>query len=122
MFLRALIIFAVLLIIDFYVFQGFKLLFPSKGAGRNLWYILYWSIHVIALIFILTAATTKWNLWYRPLKIYPFAVIAVIYISKIFIVVFLLLDDVILAVRFVYQFIADQFSSKSERATTVTNI
>ncbi len=122
MFLRALIIFAVLLIIDFYVFQGFKLLFPSKGAGRNLWYILYWSIPVIALIFILAAATTKWNLWYRPLKIYPFAVIAVIYISKLFIVVFLLLDDVIRAVRFVYEFIADKFSSKPEVASTLPNI
>src|SRR5258706_4595682 len=99
MFLRALIIFAVLLIIDFYVFQGFKLLFPSKGAGRNLWYILYWSIRVIALIFIFAVTTTKCNLWYRSLKIYPFAVIAVMYISKLFIVVFLILVYVIRVFR-----------------------
>src|SRR5258705_13090231 len=122
MFLRALIIFAVLLIIDFYVFQGFKLLFPSKGTGRNLWYIIYWSIPVIALLFILAAATTKWNLWYRPLRIFPFAIIAVIYISKLFIVVFLILDDVIRAVRFVYEFIADKISSKPEAAATLPNI
>src|SRR5262247_3723945 len=102
MFLRALIIFAILLIIDFYVFQGFKLLFP-RTAGRNWWYIIYWSIPIIGFAFILAAFTTKWNLWYRPFKIYPFAIIAVIYISKLFVVVFLLLDDVIRALRFVYE-------------------
>lgn len=119
--LRALIILAILLIIDVYVFQGFKLLFPPR-PGRNWWYILYWSIPVIAFLFIVSAATTKWNLWYRPLKIYPFAVIAVIYISKLFIIVFLLLDDVIRALRFVYEFIADRFSSKPEAASTLPNI
>src|SRR4051812_23234036 len=121
MFIRALIIFAIILIVDFYVFQGFKLLVP-RTTGRNWWYITYWSIPVIAFAFILAAATTKWNLWYRPLKIYPFAIIAVIYISKLFVIVFLLLDDAIRAVRFVYEFIADRISSKPEAASTLPNI
>ena len=121
MFLRALILFSILLIIDFYVFQGFKLLFPSR-PGRNWWYILYWAIPVIAFLFVVAAATTRWELWYRPLKIYPFAIIAVIYISKLFVVIFLLLDDIIRAGRFVYEFISDRFSSGPEAASTLPNI
>ena len=122
MFLRVLILFSILLIIDFYVFQGFKLLFPPRPAGRNIWYIVYWSIPVIAVLFIIAAATTKWHLWYRPLRIYPFAVIAIIYISKLFVVIFLLLDDIIRAARFVYTFIADRISSKTEVAGALPNI
>ena len=122
MFLRALILFSVLLIIDFYVFQGFKLLFPARSTGRNPWHIVYWVISALGFLFIILAFTTRWNEWPRFFRVYPFAVIFILYISKLFIVVFLVLDDAIRAVRFVYEFIADKFSSKPETATTLPNI
>jgi len=123
MFLRALIIFSVLLIIDFYVFQGFKLLFPNRNPGKiNLWHIAYWSISALGFLFIILAFTTNWNNWPRTLKIYPFAVVAIIYLSKLFVVVFLLLDDAIRMVRFAYEFIAQKLSSKEEAVSTLPNI
>lgn len=113
---RAIIFFAILLIIDFYVFQGFKLLVPAKAsAARNPWYIAYWAVSILGFILILLAFLTKWHEWPRFLRVYPFAFIFILYISKLFVVVFLIVDDAIRAVRFVYTFIADRISpSKPE--------
>ena len=122
MFLRALIIFAILLIIDFYVFQGFKLLFPARSSGRNPWQIVYWAISAAGFAFIILAFTTNWSSWPRVLKVYPFAFIAIIYISKLFVVVFLILDDAIRAVRFVYEFTVQKFSAKAEAVTSASSV
>ena len=122
MILRALIFFTILFIIDFYVFQGFKLLFPARSAGRNPWHILCWGVSALGFLFIILAFTTKWNEWPRFFRVYPFALIGILYLSKLFVVVFLLLDDAVRAVRFVYEFIALKFSAKPEASTALPNI
>ncbi|MBK5286484.1 MAG: metallophosphoesterase [Bacteroidia bacterium] len=123
MFLRALIIFAILLIIDFYVFQGFKLLFPSRTTGKiNSWHVGYWAVTAAGFCFILLIFTTTWIHWSRLFRVYPLAIVSIIYISKLFIVVFLLLDDGIRAFRFTYEFIAQKFSSSNEVAASLPNI
>jgi len=122
MLLRALILFSILLIIDFYVFQGFKLLVPARAAGKNPWHIAYWAVSALGFMFIVLAFATKWNEWPRFLRVYPFAIIAILYISKLFVVFFLILDDAIRIVRFVYEFIAEQISKKPEATTILPNI
>lgn len=123
MFLRALILFAVILIIDFYVFQGFKLLFPSKNSGgKNIWQILYWCVPAAAFLLFLISFTTRWIHWSHLFRVYPLAFFIVIYISKLFVVAFLLIDDGVRVVRFVYEFIADKFSSQPEAVASLPSI
>src|SRR5262249_9146248 len=93
------------------VFQGFKLLVPARaGMARNPWYIAYWAVSAAGFILILLAFLTKWHEWPRFLRVYPFAVIFILYVSKLFVVVFLIVADGIRALRFVYTFIADRIS------------
>jgi uncharacterized protein len=121
MFLRALIIFSVLLIIDFYVFQGFKQLVPARSNGRNWWYIAFWAVTALGFLFIVLAFMTKWSEWPRFFRVYPFALIFILYISKLFVVVFLVIDDAIRAVRFAYEFISDKFFSKPDAVASASS-
>src|SRR5437867_1521557 len=123
MFFRALIVFAILLIIDFYVFQGFKLLFPARNdSERNPWHMVYWGVSIAGFLFIILAFATNLSVWPRPFRVYPFAFIAIIYISKLFVVTFLILDDAIRAVRFAYEFMAMKFFPKHESVTSAGSV
>jgi predicted MPP superfamily phosphohydrolase len=97
-------------------------LFPERASGRNPWHVVYWSVSTFGFLFIVFAFVTKWSEWPRFLRVYPFAMIGVLYISKLFIVVFLIIDDAVRAVRFVYEFIAIKFSSKPETVSSLPNI
>ena len=83
-------------LIDLYVFQAVVYSLQSFSlSAKYVWYILYWSISVVAI-----AGLFAYNLggkltMSRGMKTFIFSVIYVNYFSKLFGVLFLLIDDLI---------------------------
>ena len=98
--LTRIIIFLVLFLIDLYVFQAVKLVSSDLGnTSKTVIYTVYWSMTVISLGALIVNSFYDFHLWNRRIATYSFAVIVLTYVSKIFVVVFLLIDDIIRLIR-----------------------
>ena len=100
--LTRIIIFVVLFLIDLYVFQAVKLVSTDLGnTFKTVIYTVYWSMTVISLGALIVNSFYDFHLWNRRIATYSFAIIVLTYVSKIFVVVFLLIDDIIRLIRWV---------------------
>lgn len=98
--IRVIIILLVLFAIDFYVFQGVKVLLQNKAVQTQRFVsIFYWTVAALSLAVIFVGQFVDWHAWPKGLRTYSFAVIVIIYLSKIFVTIFLLIDDLIRLVR-----------------------
>ena len=98
--LRILIFLAIVFIIDLYVFQAVKLVtraMPAQTVRTII--ILYWSMTVYTFVFFLSGIFVDWHTWPKPIRTYGFAMAVVFLISKLFVVLFLLIDDLTRFVR-----------------------
>jgi uncharacterized protein len=110
--LRLIIILVILFLIDLYVFQGVKVLLHGRQVQtQRIISIIYWSVTVLCLSIIISGQFIDWHTWPKPLRSYSFALVVIIYLTKIFVGVFLLLDDVIRLLRFLFVWIAGFFST-----------
>lgn len=105
MILRTLLILVVLLIIDLYVFQGIRFLVRNltPSTARLIAY-LYWAVTGICFIIIAAGIFVDWHDWPKPLRTYSFAFIFVTYFSKLFLILFLMIDDIFRFFRWVAGF------------------
>jgi len=109
---RLLIVILILLAIDFYVFQGIKTVMKSSSIhSQKISTAVYWSISLLCISIILLGFFTDWHSWNKIIRTYSFAIIVVIYLSKIFVIPFLLIDDVLRLFRLAGSYIADTFFS-----------
>ncbi|MFP4089011.1 MAG: metallophosphoesterase [Cyclobacteriaceae bacterium] len=93
-------------LIDLYVFQAVKSLFNDMAGGtRKLLYILYWSVTVLSIAGFLTYNLGGKAHIGREMRTLIFTLIFVNYFSKIFGVVFLMLDDIGRVFRWAFQHI-----------------
>ncbi|MCX6275347.1 MAG: metallophosphoesterase [Bacteroidetes bacterium] len=107
---RFLILFFILLAIDFYVFQGVKVLVLHKSVSiQRTVTIIYWSVAILCLSFLLLANIFDWHQWNKSFRTYSFAFIVAVYFSKIFVVLFLLIDDVLRLFRWTGTLIGTTF-------------
>jgi predicted MPP superfamily phosphohydrolase len=112
---RILIVAVILFLIDLYVFQGVKLLMQSRSISAQRMVVwIYWTISALAISILLLGQVIDWHTWPKALRVYTFAMIFVIYLTKIFITVFMLLDDIIRLFRYVFGWLAIKFSSSTE--------
>jgi len=117
MIFRTLIILALLMAIDVYVFQGCRLLFRSfSPALFRTFTIVFWSVTALSAAVILTGLFVDWHDWPKAIRTYSFALIFISYFSKLFIVLFLVVDDVFR----LFRWIAARFFTES--AGTVTSV
>jgi predicted MPP superfamily phosphohydrolase len=94
--MRIFILLAILLAIDIYVFQGVKVLVSGRDAGaQRIAIAVFWGITVFVIGAILSTWFFDWRSWPRTISTYLFAFIVIIYLSKIFVLPFLLIDDLI---------------------------
>ena len=117
--IRILIVAVILFLIDLYVFQGVKLLIQSRSVSTQrivVW--TYWTISALAISVLLLGQVIDWHTWPKALRVYTFAMIFVIYLTKIFITVFMLLDDIIRLFRYIFGWLAIKFSSSKEVSET----
>jgi predicted MPP superfamily phosphohydrolase len=110
---RFLILLLILVAIDFYVFQGVRVLVHNKSEQtQRIVNLVYWSIAGLCFLIILLGNLIDYHQWPKQLRVYSFAMIAVIYFSKIFVVLFLLIDDLQRLVRWTGNYVASLFSDK----------
>jgi len=116
MHIRIVIILLILFAIDFYVFQGVRVLIQNKAAStQRTISIIYWAVAAFCLGIILLGNIFDWHQWNKVFRTYSFAVIVTVYFSKLFVVLFLLVDDVLRLFRWTGTFISDTFFSTEKR-------
>jgi len=119
--IRILIFLLVLFAIDLYVFQGVKVLIQNRVVQtQRIIAYAYWAISAISLGVIILGQYVDWHLWPKILRTYAFAIIVIIYLSKILVTVFMLLDDVIRLFRLIGAYIGMKFFSTPQEAAETT--
>src|SRR4051812_16482957 len=117
--IRLLIALVVLFLIDLYVFQGVKVLMQSMAdSTQRTISIIYWSVAALCLSIILMGGIFDFHTWPKTIRTYSFALVIINYFSKLFIVVFLLLDDVVRLFRFIYEYIHLHFFSSGSKVAS----
>ena len=117
--IRILIIAVILFLIDLYVFQGIKLLIQNRSlTTQRAVFWIYWIISALSIFIIFLGQWVDWHTWPKALRVYSFAMIFIIYLTKIFITIFMLLDDIIRLFRYIFGWLAIKFSSSKEVSET----
>lgn len=110
---RLIIITGIILLLDLYIFQAILVITRSLSpSSARLVYVIYWSITTITLLILLSGSLTDWHSWPKTFHTYSFAFIVLFFICKLFILVFLLADDLSRAVRWIYAYVHAYFSEK----------
>lgn len=113
--ITVLIISLFILLIDWYSFQAILVLMQNSSYNvKRAVTIAFWSVTVLVLIFILAIATGHFFDLPAWLRSYVFATVIGFYFSKILLVLFLFIDDVIRLFRFIVQKISPSASHSSE--------
>ena len=121
--LRLFLLLLLLLAIDFYVFQGVKVLTHQKTVQmQRMVNIIYWTVAALCLSTIFIGQFFDWHTWPKALRTYSFALIVIIYLSKLFVVVFLLLDDVVRLFRLIFAWVGVKFMSNETASNEIFRI
>jgi predicted MPP superfamily phosphohydrolase len=87
--------------LDFYVFQGFKLLIKKwVPAYANWFHILYWAIPLGLLLFLVLYSLLSESPAKNIVQMWTGSVLFGLFIAKVFWLVFMLLDDVVRLVKY----------------------
>jgi predicted MPP superfamily phosphohydrolase len=107
-----LIIIAIMLLLDFYVFQAIKIVTqPTAPKTRSIIFISYWVISIAALLIFILLPFLKLDNFSKGLRSVVFALIVALFFAKLSTAVFLLIDDI----RRVIQWVAGKlFFSDTE--------
>ncbi|MEZ5042714.1 MAG: metallophosphoesterase [Saprospiraceae bacterium] len=105
--MRILIFLFILLALDIYAFQAFRFLLQNWSASaRNIMYVVYWTIPVLAIGTLIVTNYVDVSGWNSNFKTYWRTFIFIAYISKLPLVGILLVDDL----RRLVLWISSQFS------------
>lgn len=101
--LRVLLLCLLIVVIDLYVYQAFRFAFRNNADSVQRWTtLLFWSMTAFCLGVLLFSRIYDWNLWPKGLKTYAGAFIFILMFSKIFILLFLITDDIVRAGRWAW--------------------
>ncbi|REJ82365.1 MAG: metallophosphoesterase [Bacteroidetes bacterium] len=113
--LRILLIILLLLLIDLYVFNGLKSLIQGSAISiKRFVTILFWSLTVISVMSIMSGQIIDWRTWPKMFRTFLFASIVILYLSKVFVLVFLMLDDLVRGGRYLVNLLSALFEDKKE--------
>jgi len=117
--MRILIIIAILVCIDLYVFQGIRVLTSGREVmSQRVVNWIFWFITAVAVSTLIAGNFLDWHTWPRNVSTYLFAFIVIVYLSKIFVILFLVTDDIIRVVRWIFLKAAALFSGKEALPVT----
>lgn len=113
--MRILLLIAVILVIDFYVFQAVRFTVRNSSETVTRWvYGIYWSITAFSVIILIAALLSDWQTWNKAFRTYAFAFIFVSTFSKLFVIVFLLVDDLLRFIQWVFAKASGWFPSNEQ--------
>lgn len=102
------------MLIDIYAFQAVKHVFKNtQWPNLKQASITFWIITAICVLVIIAAQIYDSSQWSKFVKTYAFAMIFVCYLSKIFVVFFLLIDDLWRLLQLVYTYFKPTEASDS---------
>jgi len=109
---RFLTIFFSLLLIDYLTFRALKIVMQDATARkRKIWFSVYWSISILCLVSLalyfvgIFREMSTFRLWVQ-------SVVSVVYFSKIVVMIFVLLEDIIFYTRKLIAGITSFFTKK----------
>ena len=104
----------VLLSIDLYAYQAFRFAFIHSGESvRKLVFILYWSLTLVVMIGYFSYHFLNPDYLSRTYRVFLLTGIFMNYFAKIFIIFFLVIDDVIRMGRWAFEGVASVFRSRA---------
>jgi len=117
MVLRTLFILVVLFIIDLYIFQGIRFLARNLAPSTSrIVFIGFWTVTGICFLILGTGIFIDWHHWPKPLRTYSFAFVFVTYFSKLFLILFLLVDDIFRLFQWISNSVGKLFGVKPDIA------
>lgn len=121
MLIRSLIFIVVLFLIDLYVFQAIRVAFKNATflQPKNI-FIAYWVLCCFCYAVLLASGIIDYHLWPKAVRTYLFAFVFISFFSKLFVVLFLLIDDIFRALRWCFDALSKQFNTKPVATDVVT--
>ena len=120
MIIRTLVILTILFVIDLYVFQGIKYLVRNlQPSVIRLIYFSFWGVTVFCFAVLLAGLIVDWHDWPKPIRTYSFAFVFVTYFSKIFLVFFMVIDDVYRLFQWIYRNVSEWLSASRDNPASV---
>ena len=116
---RVFLLIVLILLIDIYVFQAIRMVSRNLSFSRYIYYF-YWTFTAFSVCILLASAIYDWQLWPRPFRTYTFTLIFIVTFSKLFVVIFLLSDDIIRGIRWSYAKLSQQFFADKTTAEIQT--
>ena len=119
LFLRLLLVVVLMFLIDWYVYQAVKVSFSESNEKIRMyarW--LHWFIFTLSLLIVGLGISKLLQFVPKYMVVYIYATIAVFYLAKILVVLFLFVDDLIRLLRIAYYAIAHLFSTNQQVAAS----
>lgn len=89
-------IFAIFIVLDWYIFQAIKTTFSeSKSTTQKFVYTIYFALSLIPYLALFIVFTINYTEWHGFSKVIIIGFAQAIFIGKLFIIPFLLIDDII---------------------------
>ena len=108
---RIVIFFIILLLFDLYAYQAFR--FAARGYSKtaNRWIkIIYWIVSFFCYGLIVLTQLSDWHGWNIYFRTYSIAILIITIPSKIILDVFILVDDIVRFLRWLYIKISSWFN------------
>ena len=122
MIFRILFLTALILLIDYYVFQGIKFTFRTNSeSAQKVVKLVYWSLTAICLSILISFSLYGFGSLPKFFRTYASAFVFVVMISKLLIVIFLFTDDIGRGIRWVYEKISGSSNNGSVAALSTNN-
>ncbi|MEO8146200.1 MAG: metallophosphoesterase [Bacteroidia bacterium] len=120
MLIRSLIFVLILFVVDLYVFQAVRVAFRSSTflLPKNI-YTIYWILCASCYLILIAGGIIDWHTWPKAVRTYLFAFVFISFFAKLFVVIFLLVDDLIRLFRWLFKVV---FQSNTTTTATAAKV
>ncbi len=88
------IIMAIMVVLDFYVFQALKVVAPVNPKWRMVLFIGYWTISALTIALLIALPNINYENWPKSVRTYLFATVVGLFFAKLIASLFFVVDDV----------------------------
>lgn len=88
------VIMAIMVVLDFYVFQALKVVAPANPKLRMGLFVGYWTLSVLTIGLLIALPNLNYETWPKAVRTYVFATIVGLFFAKLIASLFFVVDDV----------------------------
>lgn len=113
----------ILFLVDLYVFQAIKVFGSDRSeALQKIIYLSFWSLSALSLGIIILSGLFDYNSWPKLFRQYSFGFIVIFYLSKIFVIPFLFIDDIIRLGKLVMVWIQNKRVNSEDSSNVISRL